>query len=111
MLKKEAEEISKQTKMDITDFCVEIINNHPYQFEMKKLDTDKCFFLKQGLCSIYDFRPLICRCYPFELKFDEDQQKHVFIATVECASLNSGNKRLTQAYFQRLFWLAEEKFL
>jgi Fe-S-cluster containining protein len=110
MLESEASEIQKQTSININNFCFEIINQQPYMFEMKKQHSEKCFFLKQNLCSIYDFRPLICRFYPFELKFDEKQQKYVFTATTECPALNHG-KRLTQTYFKTLFWLAEEKLL
>ncbi|MCL2288191.1 MAG: YkgJ family cysteine cluster protein [Candidatus Bathyarchaeota archaeon] len=110
MLESEVIEIQNQTKINLNEFCFEITYQQPYKFEMIKTHNEKCFFLKQGNCSIYDFRPLICRFYPFELKFDEKQQKYVFTATVECTSLNHG-KRLTQAYFKRLFWLAEEKLL
>ena len=77
---------------------------------MKKQQDNKCFFLKHNTCSIYNFRPLICRFYPFELKFDEKQQKYAFTTTTECPALNQG-KRLTKIYFKTLFWLAEEKLL
>jgi Fe-S-cluster containining protein len=110
MLEEEAEEIQKQTDINTNEFCFEITDQQPYMFEMKTPHDEKCFFLKQNDCSIYSFRPMICRFYPFELKFDQEQQKYVFNATAECPALNQG-KRLTQAYFKRLFWLAEEKLL
>jgi Fe-S-cluster containining protein len=110
MLENEAIKIQKQTNININDFCFGNTNQQPYKFEMKKQYDNKCFFLKHNVCSIYNFRPLICRFYPFELKFDEKQQKYVFTATVECPALNHG-KRLTQMYFKTLFWLAEEIML
>jgi Fe-S-cluster containining protein len=110
ILENEAEEIRKQTNSNINDFCFEIKDQQPYRFEMEKQQDGKCFFLKQNTCNIYNFRPLICRFYPFELKFDEKQQKYVFTATTECPAVNHG-KRLTQMYFKTLFWLAEEKLL
>jgi len=111
MLESEAQEIQKQTELNIEIFCSEIPNKQPYKFEMKlSVDDSKCFFLKPDGCSIYNFRPLICRFYPFELKFDETQQTYTFTATPECPALNQG-KRLTQTYFKLLFWLAEKKLL
>jgi Fe-S-cluster containining protein len=106
MLKSEAQEIQEQTELNIDEFCSEITDKQPYMFEMK-LHDDKCFFLKPDGCSIYTFRPMICKFYPFELKFDETQQKYVFTATTECPALNQG-ERLTQTDFKLLFWLAEK---
>ncbi|MDR0797394.1 MAG: YkgJ family cysteine cluster protein [Nitrososphaerota archaeon] len=110
MLKNEAKEIQKQTSISINEFCFEITAQQPYELEMKKPHNGKCFFLKDNMCSVYSFRPMICRFYPFELKFDEKQLKYVFTATAECPALNQG-KRLTQTFFKMLFWLAEEKLL
>ncbi|MCL2134740.1 MAG: YkgJ family cysteine cluster protein [Candidatus Bathyarchaeota archaeon] len=109
MLENEVQIIQQQTAFSIDDFCFEIVDKQPYRFEMK-LCSGKCFFLKEDNCSIYNYRPMVCRFYPFELKFDEKQQKYVFIATSECPTLNQG-KRLTQADFKLLFWLAEKNLL
>ena len=32
---------------------------------LKRSDEEKCVFYRNGLCTIYSCRPLICRCYPF----------------------------------------------
>ncbi|PWB54560.1 MAG: hypothetical protein C3F06_04170 [Candidatus Methanoperedenaceae archaeon] len=32
---------------------------------LKRNDEDNCVFYKNGKCTIYSCRPLICRCYPF----------------------------------------------
>jgi len=109
MLKNEAKEIQKQTNLNIETFCSEITDKQPYMFEMK-LHDGKCLFLQQDDCSIYNHRPMICRFYPFELKFDENQQKYTFTATPECPALNQG-KRLTQTDFKLLFWIAEKQLL
>jgi Fe-S-cluster containining protein len=110
MLESEAQEIQEKTGIKHEEFCFEIAGKQPYVFEMKKPLEGKCFFLKPEGCSIYGFRPMICRFYPFDLKFDEDQQKYVFTATAECPALNQG-KLLTQLDFKQLFWLAEKKLL
>jgi Fe-S-cluster containining protein len=111
MLESEAHEIHKQTNLNIATFCSNIQDKQPYLFEMK-LSDGKCFFLKpNGCCNIYNYRPMICRFYPFELKFDEEQQIYVFTATSECPALNQDGKRLTLTDFKLLFWLAEKKLI
>jgi Fe-S-cluster containining protein len=32
---------------------------------LRRNDDGECFFYKDGACTIYEFRPMICRCYPF----------------------------------------------
>lgn len=32
---------------------------------LKRNDEDNCVFYRNGECTIYSCRPLICRCYPF----------------------------------------------
>jgi Fe-S-cluster containining protein len=108
MLEKESHEIQDKTGLTRDGFCIEIFDKLPYKFEMKKQVDGKCVFLKPEGCSIYGFRPMICRFYPFELKFDEAKQKHVFTATAECPALNQG-KHLTLMDFKRMFWLAQER--
>lgn len=108
MLESEVQEIKEKTGLEIGEFCFEVPDKQPYMFEMKKQSNGHCVFLKPEGCSIYGFRPLICRFYPFELKFDESQQKHVFSATSECPALNQG-RHLTLTDFKRLFWLAQER--
>jgi Fe-S-cluster containining protein len=108
MLDSETREIQQKTGRGADEFCFEILDKQPYGFEMKKGLDGKCVFLTVAGCSIYDFRPLVCRFYPFELKFDETQQKYVFNATIECPALNQG-KLLSQIEFRRLLWLAQDR--
>ena len=32
---------------------------------LRRNDAGNCVFYRDGACTIYDFRPMICRCYPF----------------------------------------------
>jgi len=32
---------------------------------LRRNETGDCFFYREGECSIYESRPMICRCYPF----------------------------------------------
>ena len=108
MLESEAKEIQEKTGLDLGEFCSEAPDKQPYRFEMKKHGDGKCVFLKPDGCMIYGFRPLICRFYPFELKFDEDKQTYVFNPTIECPAINQG-KLLGENDFRKLFLLAQER--
>jgi Fe-S-cluster containining protein len=32
---------------------------------LRRNDARECVFYRDGACTIYEFRPMICRCYPF----------------------------------------------
>jgi len=32
---------------------------------LRRNDDGECFCYRDGACTIYEFRPMICRCYPF----------------------------------------------
>ncbi len=108
LLESEASGISTEINLPIRIFAEQIKDKVPYCFEMKKLKKGKCFFLKDNQCSIYKLRPLICRFYPFELKFDAGKGMHVFDFTLECPEINKG-KILTVKDFEELFALAKER--
>lgn len=107
MLESEAEEISAQTGKPIEEFAGESSGTQPYIYEMKKVQGN-CVFLKDNKCIIYELRPLICRFYPFELKYDADKGTHVFTATPECPMIGQG-KLLSKKDFETLYALAEER--
>ena len=108
VLESEANNISVETCLPKQDFTKQITDRKPYCFEMKKSSEGKCVFLKVNQCSIYMFRPLICRFYPFELKFDPDKDQHVFDFTVECPGI-SGGRMINRKDFEALFLLAQER--
>ena len=107
ILESEAEELSVETGRPIEDFANESNGTQPYIYEMKKVEGD-CLFLKNNKCTIYTVRPLICRFYPFELKFDIDKGTHVFTATSECPMIGQG-KKMTKKDFEALYTLARER--
>ena len=112
--------------MAVGDFAVSTENQQPYVFEMKKTGEGKCIFLrkeeqqqqfskcccssKENQCAVYQFRPLICRFYPFELTFDAAKGQYVFSATLECPAIGEG-KVQSQKGFKRLFKLAKQRLL
>ncbi len=108
VLETEANVIETETSMPSQVFTNQITDKNPYSYEMKKSGEGKCFFLKDDQCAIYKIRPLICRYYPFELKFDSDQNRHVFNFTVECPAIGKGRK-VNRKDFKALFLLAKER--
>ena len=108
LLEAEANQIEAETCIPKTDFCIPTQTKHPYTFEMKKIEDGKCVFLKQKKCSIYTLRPLICRFYPFDLRFDKISKVHVFDFTLECPGINQG-KLTGKKEFKKLFRLAQQK--
>jgi Fe-S-cluster containining protein len=89
-------------------FSTQVTDRKPYCYEMKKTRVGKCVFLKDNQCIIYALRPLICRFYPFELKFDQEKDQHVFDFTLECPAMGKG-KMMTRKVFEELFLLAQER--
>jgi Fe-S-cluster containining protein len=110
LLESEANTISAQTCLPRQEFTREAKGESPYCYEIKKSKEGKCLFLKDNECSIYSLRPLICRFYPFELKFEQDKGQHVFDFTVECPGISKG-RRITRKDFNELFLLAQERLI
>ena len=108
LLESEAQDISAQTGLPIEDFTNEITSNIPYVYEIKKSSQGKCVFLESNQCNIYKSRPLICRFYPFELRFDQDKEIHIFNYTHECPTIGKG-KTMTRKDFEELFLLAKQR--
>jgi Fe-S-cluster containining protein len=109
MLREEADQISIKTDKKISDFASLCINKSPYFFEMKKNDKGNCVFLSpKNKCDIYSNRPLICRCYPFEL-VNQNNGIHKFSSTNECPGINHG-KLLDKKYFIDLFEIVKIRF-
>ena len=110
LLSSEAERIAMQTNQAVADFAVARDARDAkdlYIYEMKKTDG-KCVFLKGNRCVIYSSRPLVCICYPFELRFDARKKVYSFDFTVECPTIGKG-KQLNKTYFQKLFVAAQER--
>ena len=100
ILESEADDISKRTQIDIEKFTENDNRCKPYSYQIKKTENRKCIFLRDKACSIYEFRPLICRFYPFRLDFKKDV--YVFNYTNECPGIGKG-KILKKDFFKKLF--------
>jgi Fe-S-cluster containining protein len=110
LLEQEANAISAETCLLKEAFTTQIADKTPYRYEMKKNSEGKCCFLKDNQCCIYELRPLICRFYPFELKFDSCKDQYVFNFTFECPGITKG-RLVTKKVFEDLFSLAKKRLL
>lgn len=107
MLDDEAERISENVLEPVVHFALRIEGRSPYVYEMRKNGIGKCVFLKKDTCTIYLFRPLVCRFYPFELR-TEEKHEHVFSFTDECPGIGKG-KRMTRRHFMELLRQAKDQ--
>jgi Fe-S-cluster containining protein len=113
LLSSDAQKICKLTKKSISEFAKETENKKPYIYEMHKdRKTGKCGFLEKNKCTIYEYRPLICRFYPFELTTDP-RGLHDFEATLECPGIKfqsvSNDQKVSAKYFKELLDLAKKE--
>jgi Fe-S-cluster containining protein len=108
VLAEEARRIAEYVCHPIENFAEATGEIKPYIYQIKKSTKGKCFFLDNNQCTIYNLRPLICRFYPFELKFSKGQGSYVFDFTFECPTIGKG-KNLTREDFKDLFIMAKEK--
>lgn len=107
LLQTEAERISEVTGKEIDAFAFEVYGFEPYVYELNKTETeDKCSFLVNDRCTIYDVRPVVCRFYPFEL-INLGNDKYLFSFTNKCHGIGKGTK-LEVAFFERLFGIASK---
>lgn len=100
LLKIEAQHISRETLKCIDEFAEKIEGSEPYVHRMKKTDDGKCVFLRDNSCSIYQMRPLICRFYPFQLKYTRSNRP-VFTYTNECPGIGNGPE-LKRGFYEKL---------
>jgi Fe-S-cluster containining protein len=115
LLESDAKRIAAQTKCQIKSFADETTNKAPYVYEMRKTAKEqKCVFLQNNECTVYEVRPLICRFYPFELSKVVGVYK--FEVTDECPGVLSLDtligvgKKLGGHYFRSLLELALVEF-
>lgn len=101
LLRTDADRISEETLLEIHKFAEKVSGFELYIYEMKKSKDGKCFFLKNNQCSIYKFRPLICRFYPFQLK-NLGNSRYSFSYTNNCPGIGKGPQHNIR-FFESLF--------
>jgi len=101
MLQSGAQRIADATGLEIEKFANKVSGFEPYIYMMRKPVDGKCYFLKNGRCTIYSIRPLICRFYPFELQ-NLENNRYNFSYTNKCPGINEESP-LTGDFFEKLF--------
>jgi hypothetical protein len=105
LLEGEAQRINTLTGQAVLAFAEPSQLEVRFPYEMKKADGC-CIFLRENSCTIYEDRPLICRCYPFSLTKHENI--YAFHPTDECPGMKDGEK-LGRQFFEDLLKLALER--
>ena len=68
-----------------------------------------CRFLKEGICSIYDARPFLCRMYPVGTLFD-DKKTLYYLYEKSCPGLKSGKKWRIDEYCKKSLDKGDEEY-
>ena len=100
LLKEEARRISDTTLENIGNFAERTKESEPYVNVMRK-HGGECHFLREGSCSIYEARPIVCRFYPFKLE-NLGNDRYIFSYTSECPGIGKG-PLLQEPFFKELF--------
>lgn len=79
-----------------------------YEYEMKK-NAGMCVFLRNGLCSIYRLRPLICQFYPFSVRQDSDGNSN-FVVDPACTGVRNNSPEVQEEHYTELLALARAAF-
>lgn len=64
----EAINIARDMEINMDNFCTPVNGGI---FEIKRQDTNECYFYHKGKCSIYENRPIDCKLFPFDLKISK----------------------------------------
>jgi len=75
-------------KKDVVEenFYKKIKPNGIYKYQMVQ-KKGACIFLSNNKCTIYEWRPLICRFYPFTMI---ENESYVFQVDADCPGVNLG---------------------
>lgn len=66
-------------------------NNHEGVLTIRDKEDGSCIFYENGLCSIYDVRPLSCRLFPYNPIFKEGKNGYTKNVTVSpCKEIEKG---------------------
>lgn len=85
----EVDKISVEEGMAKDKFC-EKKSNNIYQMKRK---NNRCIFFKNNKCSIYEYRPIDCRLFPFDIQF-KDGAYRVGYYQNSCAQIPSDHEMM-----------------
>ena len=99
----ERELIVQEQELDSDEFC------KPYKesviYQMKPIKNGGCYFYKDNKCSIYDYRPLDCKLFPFDYIINNDGEFELVLYKQVCKkgiNLPIFDKRKNEYYYYLL---------
>jgi len=99
---KDVEGIANVSHKSPKEFCrVTHAAPKPFCRVMKKTSGSCPFLAGNSMCTIYDSRPLICRCYPFTVDYEGTNSIAFTTSSKECPGLGRG-RRLPEEFFEKL---------
>ena len=77
---KDVEQICRKTGFEARQFSI------PADKPISKIRSRKgyCYFYKQGRCSIYRFRPVDCRLFPFDVHVNDEGEPVLALHLTAC---------------------------
>lgn len=97
----DADRVIQATSLSIEGFSRPSHNASFPFFRIMRKESGACVFLgNDSMCRIYDSRPIVCRCYPFPIEFDE-QGVTFCPPSKHCPGLGRGEK-LEREFFEKL---------
>ena len=101
LLPEDVERLARVTGLSPEEFAVPVRGLEPYTHKLKKTD-EGCVFLRERECSVYPYRPLACRFYPFALiQMGTD---YVFILMETCPGVGKGPELEWEFFEDLLLW-------
>jgi Fe-S-cluster containining protein len=93
--------IAETTHLSTNEFCrASHTAPEPFRHIMRERYGACTFLDKDSRCNIYNTRPMICRCYPFSIQFD-DNNIIFLVSSKDCPGLGRGSK-LLKGFFENL---------
>ncbi|TVR59162.1 MAG: YkgJ family cysteine cluster protein [Spirochaetaceae bacterium] len=93
----------------IDTYCTVVHIGGFTRVSLKEKQNFDCVFWQNGGCSVYEFRPLQCRAYPFWRHNLENRDSWDDVAK-ECPGINIGRTHSADEIERRLELRATEKF-
>jgi len=109
MTSNEATRLSKKLGLAVEEFANEVEPGTAFPYQMIKRQDGACVFLNHDQCSIYDDRPLVCKCYPFSIQ-EVSPNLYVFEPNLEeCPGIGEDGE-LRRDFFEKLLDEALREF-
>ena len=94
----------------ISSYCMKVSVRGFKRLSLKEKNNFDCIFWQNGGCSVYDFRPFQCRCYPFWPAFLDSPESWNNLSK-SCPGVNRGELHRSEKIRKWLKKRIEEPFI